>query len=591
MSQSSRSTVRSSLVVALGGFLLGFDSAVVSGVMDPVKNAFDLNSDQVGFTASCLILGAMVGNAVAGPLANRFGRRAVLIATALLFTVSAAWSGLATSFWTLVIARVIGGLGVGAAILIAPIYIAEIAPPASRGRLVSFNQLNIVVGISAAFFSNFFINGAFDGEVAWRWMLGVEAVPAFLYFVLLFSVPCSPRWLLSVGRRGDAEEAIAKLGGDPSDIAGFMDGAEDAPKASKGGVGELFSPRMRRILTLALGLAFFQQVTGINAIFYYAATIFGKAGAATESALMQGILIGLTNLVFTLVALRLIDRAGRRPLLLVGSAGMAIALLTTSFAFRSAAYELTPLIIEKSRTDKQAAFLAPLEGTTFESEQAFIAALDGEAAKSGITGVTLEAFNDRKEDIALASANAIEGEGSATYTLTGDALAAMAANTGLAHLEAAVGVLHDDRASFMAAIKSAAGYAEMDAAERKGFDESSGEVSKKALLINGPLVLIAIMLFIASFAVSLGPVMWAMLSEVFPMHLRGAGISVAGLFNSAVSFTVVQLFPRGLSDLGPDITFLIFGLFAVGAFLFTLKMVPETKGRSLEELERELVIE
>ena len=143
----------------------------------------------------------------------------------------------------------------------------------------------------------------------------------------------------------------------------------------------------------------------------------------------------------------------------------------------------------------------------------------------------------------------------------------------------------------MAAIKSAAGYAEMDAAERKAFDESSGEVSKTALLINGPLVLIAIMLFIASFAVSLGPVMWAMLSEVFPMHLRGAGISVAGLFNSAVSFTVVQLFPRGLSDLGPDITFLIFGLFAVGAFLFTLKMVPETKGRSLEELERELVIE
>lgn len=591
MSQSSRSTVRSSLVVALGGFLLGFDSAVVSGVMDPVKNAFDLNSDQVGFTASCLILGAMVGNAVAGPLANRFGRRAVLIATALLFTVSAAWSGLATSFWTLVIARVIGGLGVGAAILIAPIYIAEIAPPASRGRLVSFNQLNIVVGISAAFFSNFFINGAFDGEVAWRWMLGVEAVPAFLYFVLLFSVPCSPRWLLSVGRRGDAEEAIAKLGGDPSDIAGFMDGAEDAPKASKGGVGELFSPRMRRILTLALGLAFFQQITGINAIFYYAATIFGKAGAATESALMQGILIGLTNLVFTLVALRLIDRAGRRPLLLAGSAGMAIALLTTSFAFRSATYELTPLIIEESRTDKQAAFLAPLEGATFESEQAFLAALDGEAAKSGITGVTLEAFNGRKEDIALASANSIEGEGAATYTLTGDALAAMAANTGLAHLEAAVGVSHDDRASFMAAIESAAGYAEMDAAERKAFDESSGEVSKTALLINGPLVLIAIMLFIASFAVSLGPVMWAMLSEVFPMHLRGAGISVAGLFNSAVSFTVVQLFPRGLSDLGPDITFLIFGLFAVGAFLFTLKMVPETKGRSLEELERELVIE
>ena len=590
MSQSSGSTVRSSLVVALGGFLLGFDSAVVSGVMGPVKEAFDLNSDQVGFTASCLILGAMIGNAVAGPLANRFGRRAILIATALLFTVSAAWSGLATSFWTLVIARVIGGLGVGAAILIAPIYIAEIAPPASRGRLVSFNQLNIVIGISAAFFSNYFINDAFDGEVAWRYMLGVEAVPAFLYFVLLFSVPCSPRWLLSVGRRGDAEEAISSLGGDPSDIAGFTDGADDAPRSPRGSVGELFSPRMRRILTLALALAFFQQITGINAIFYYAATIFEKAGAATESALMQGILIGLTNLVFTLVALRLIDRAGRRPLLIAGSAGMAIALLTTSFAFRSATYELTPRVIEKSRTDKQAAFLAPLEGTTFESEQAFIAALDGEAAESGITGVALEVFNGRKVDIARAAAK-VDGSGASSYTLTGDALAAMASNTGYAHLKAAVGVSHDDRGSFMATIKSAAGYAEMDAGARKAFDERSGDVSKAALLINGPLVLIAIMLFIASFAVSLGPVMWAMLSEVFPMHLRGAGISIAGLFNSAVSFTVVQLFPRFLADLGPDITFLIFGLFAVGAFLFTVKMVPETKGRSLEELERELVIE
>ncbi|MEE2939510.1 MAG: MFS transporter, partial [Planctomycetota bacterium] len=288
-------------------------------------------------------------------------------------------------------------------------------------------------------------------------------------------------------------------------------------------------------------------------------------------------------------ALRMIDRAGRRPLLLMGSAGMAIALLTTSFAFRSATYELTPLIIEKSRTDKQAAFLAPLEGTTFADEQAFIAALDGEAAKSGITGVTLEAFNDRKDDIAKAAASGEEE--SVTYTLPSDALAEMAAESGYSHLEAAVGVTHEERASFMAAIEAAAGYAEMDAEGRKAFDEERGEVSKKALVINGPLVLIAIMLFIASFAVSLGPVMWAMLSEVFPMHLRGVGISVAGLFNSAVSFTVVQLFPRSLSDLGPDTTFLIFGLFAVGAFLFTWKMVPETKGRSLEELERELVIE
>ena len=381
----------------------------------------------------------MIGNAVAGPLANRYGRRAILIATALLFTVSAAWSGLATSFWTLVIARVIGGLGVGAAILIAPIYIAEIALPASRGRLVSFNQLNIVIGISAAFFSNFFINGAFDSAVAWRWMLGVEAVPAFLYFVLLFSVPCSPRWLLSVRRRGEAEDAISKLGGDAADIAGFVDGADESSKAAGGSVGELFSSRMRRILTLALALAFFQQITGINAIFYYAATIFGKAGAATEPALMQGILIGLTNLVFTSSPSALIDRAGRRPSSWWGArdgdrSAHDLVRLPVSHV------RATPLLIEKSRTDKQAAFLAPLEGTTFEDRDSFMAALDGKATERGITGVELEAFTEGKESIANLAAS--DETDAATYELTGEVLAKMAGDTGLAHLQGLGGHPH-----------------------------------------------------------------------------------------------------------------------------------------------------
>lgn len=515
MSQSNRSTVRSSLVVALGGFLLGFDSAVVSGVMDPVKETFSLNDWELGFTASCLIFGAMVGNAFAGPLSNRFGRRAVLVVTALLFTISAAWSGLASSFETLVVARVLGGLGVGGAILIAPIYIAEIAPPESRGRLVSFNQLNIVIGISAAFFSNYFINGSFEEGVAWRWMLGVEAVPAALYFILLFTVPRSPRWLLTQGRDQEAREAIAKLGGDPESADDFIAGFEDAPKGGKGQLGELFSSRMSRILTIALALAFFQQITGINAIFYYAATIFAKAGAATESALMQSILIGLTNLVFTLIAMRLIDRLGRRPLLLMGSAGMAVALLLTSFAFNSATYQVTDDMVTGMRDSGatvQADALGTLAGTTFEDFDSFKAA-----------------FADAVE------ASPLEGE------------------------------------------------------EAEKFAGSASNVSKNALLINGILVLVAIMLFIASFAISLGPVMWAMLSEVFPMHLRGTGISVAGFFNSLVSFTVVQLFPWELENLGPATTFFIFGMLAAASFLFTLLYVPETKGRSLEELERELV--
>ncbi|MEE2941279.1 MAG: sugar porter family MFS transporter, partial [Planctomycetota bacterium] len=464
MSQSPRSTVRSSLVVALGGFLLGFDSAVVNGVMGPVKEAFGLNSDEVGFTASCLILGAMVGNALAGPLANRFGRRAVLIVTALLFTVSAAWSGLATSFWTLVSARLIGGVGVGAALLIAPIYIAEIAPPANRGRLVSFNQLNIVIGISAAFFSNYFINGAFSDAVAWRWMLGVEAIPAFLYFALLFSVPCSPRWLLSVGRRGDAEQAISKLGGDATDIDGFVGGGDEGSSGSRGSLGELFSPRMRRILVLALALGFFQQITGINAIFYYSTTIFGMTGAARDVALGHAILVGIVNVVFTLIAMRLIDRLGRKPLLMIGTAVMAIALFANGAAFSSATYTLNKVATEAlsaTLATETVAGLDELAGQTFDSQPEFLDALRERITPFGEEQLT-------------------------------------------------------------------------------AFETNAEGLAKSALEINGLLVLIAIMAYIAAFAISLGPVMWAMFSEIFPQRLRGLAISVAGFFNSAVSFGVQQ---------------------------------------------------
>lgn len=508
--------VRASLVVAVGGFLLGFDSVVFNGVVEPVRTAFDLDAAAVGFAASCLIFGAMVGNALAGPMANRFGRRTVLQLTALLFTASAVASALAPTYWTLVAARVLGGFGVGGAILIAPIYIAEIAPPKDRGRLVSFNQLNIVIGISAAFFSNYFIDGKFTGDSAWRWMLGVEAVPAALYLLLLFGVPRSPRWLMTQGRTVEAQAAAAALGGD---LDGLGATAADAtgPKVgdTAGQLRQLLSRPMGRILTIALGLAFFQQITGINAIFYYAATIFEKAGAATESALRQGILIGLVNLGFTLVAMRLIDRIGRKPLLLVGSAGMAVALLTTGWGFKNAEYVLAPeTLASLAEGDRagEAAALAPLGGQVFDDYQEFKQAV----------------------------ADAVDG-------------------------------------------------AALDQAARDLASEHRDGLLKGALVIDGALVLVAIMLFIASFAVSLGPVMWAMLSEVFPQGVRGAGISLAGLFNSLVSFTVVQLFPWELDALGPATTFFLYGVLAAAAFVFTVIFVPETKGRSLEELELELV--
>lgn len=515
--------MRSALVVAMGGFLLGFDSAVVSGVMGPVRAEFDLTAAQQGWTGSCLILGAMFGNASAGPLANRFGRRAVLFITALLFTISALGSAVAPSYTTLVLARILGGLAVGAAILIAPIYIAEIAPPAKRGRLVSFNQLNIVVGISAAFYSNELINAYLPGDAAWRWMLGVEAVPAALYFLLLFTVPRSPRWLLSKSRREEAKGAICVLQGleDPTDAIAAVENdiAISKEKAASGAqrsqLSELFSSKMSRIMTIALGLAFFQQISGINAIFYYAATIFSKAGAGLESSLRQGTLIGLVNLVFTLIAMRYIDRVGRKPLLLIGTAGVSIALLVTSSAFRSAEYVQTPEALaglQKGGHPELVEALSGLNGTVFPDRDGYAAAIT----------TSLEAAAPSPEATAA-------------------------------------------------------------------FAEAQPGLVKDALVINGLMVLLAIMLFIASFAVSLGPVMWAMLAEVFPDNLRGAGISVAGLFNSLVSFTVVQLFPWELERFGPATTFLVFGLFGALGFLFTIFFVPETKGRSLGELEQELV--
>jgi len=201
-----------SFIVALGGFLLGFDSAVISGAISGIRTYFEMSDWELGFSVGCVIFGAMAGNILAGPMSDRFGRKNILLITAMLFTISALWSATATTYVTFVIARIIGGIGIGGAILIAPIYIAEIAPPKLRGSLVSLNQLNIVIGISVAYFSNYFLKDL-DGE-SWRWMLGVEAIPALLYFIALFAVPRSPRWLIKrLNLVEIARKTLIKIGG------------------------------------------------------------------------------------------------------------------------------------------------------------------------------------------------------------------------------------------------------------------------------------------------------------------------------------------------------------------------------------------
>jgi len=437
--------------VALGGFLVGFDATVISGAVPFLRDYFGLGgtsgSLELGWAVSCLGWGAMAGNLAAGMLSDRLGRKRLLLLTSLLFLVSALTASLSTNFVVFVAARICGGLGVGAALLTAPVYIAEIAPARIRGSLVSLNQLMIVIGISISFFSNYFLLSL--GQESWRWMLGVQAIPAGVYFLLLLLVPESPRWLLSQSREAGARAVLVMVHGAAAAERELLDIKSGLGlQARRFAVRELLTGRLRKVMIFGLGIAFFQQATGINAIFYYLPTIFAQTGGELSSAFGQSIFVGLVNVGMTIVAIWLIDRLGRKPLLCVGIVGMAVSLLTIGWAFQT--------------------------------------------------------------------------------------------------------------------VQAAAG--------------AQPQVSHPGV------VWVAIAAFVASFAVSLGPVMWVMLSEIFPNEERAAAIAVVGFWNSLVSATVTLLFPKELATWGPGGTFLCYGLLAVAGLTFIVLLAPETKGKSLEEL-------
>ena len=497
-------TIMISLIVALGGFLLGFDSAVISGAVKGITIYFEMTEWMLGFAVGCVVFGAMAGNLLAGPMADRFGRKNILIIVAALFTISATWSAMATGYTEFIIARIIGGVGIGGAILIAPIYIAEIAPPKLRGSLVSFNQLNIVIGISVAYFSNYFLVNI-EGE-SWRWMLGVEAIPAAIYFLALWTVPKSPRWLIQKLNKVElARKILMKIGGEEYaevTINEIQRGVEK--KEEKGKLADILQSKYATIMIIALGIAFFQQITGINAVFYYAPTIFEQAGGSTDSSFLQAIVVGLTNLVFTFVAIWLIDKLGRKPLLLIGTTFMTVALLMATFAFNNASYDFNE--------------------------------------------TTLAKVSDQEVQIALTDLQ---------------------------------GISYNGQADLFEAVK-----------ERLNEDQflvfKRNEITN-FININATLVLIAILLYVASFAISLGPVMWTLMSEIFPSKIKGIAISVVGFFNSLVSFSVTQVFPWELSNLGPTVTFALYALLSFCAILFVYKFVIETKGKTLEEVEELLI--
>ena len=353
------------MVVALGGFLMGFDASVISGVVGFIELEFALTKIQLGWSVASLTLTATLAMMIAGPLSDRIGRRPVLKIAAALFAVSAVASAVAPNFLFLVIARMIGGFGVGAALIIAPVYIAEIAPAELRGRMVSFNQLNIVIGISVAFFSNYLILslGQSDlalaetmrfGEWGWRWMLGVETLPAIVYLFALMFVPESPRWLAMRGREEEALKILEKVSG-PAQARQDLQVVHDSLAAGSAGKGasvrQLFRPAMRLVLTIGIAVAVLQQITGINSVFFYAPMIFEQSGIGTDASFMQAVLVGIVNLVFTIVAMLFIDKFGRRPLLGIGLAGIAICMFTLSYGFGSATYKFNQGSVDNRGVD------------------------------------------------------------------------------------------------------------------------------------------------------------------------------------------------------------------------------------------------
>lgn len=429
-----------SVVAALGGLLFGFDTAVISGTINFIQLYFGLSETGLGWTVSSLLFGCIAGVFLAGKMGDLYGRKKVLMLAALLFFVSAAGSASAHVLAFFITARILGGLAVGIASILSPMYIAELAPAKYRGTLVSLNQLAIVIGILVAFFSNYLLVGS--GENNWRWMLLVMAAPAVLLFFSLFLVPESPRWLVARNRNEEALKVLIKTSGPELAQSELKEIQHTLKNLEESTFSDLFAPKIKPLLFIGIILAVFQQITGINTIMYYAPKIFANVGQSNDSALLQTILIGGTNLVFTLIAMVLIDRFGRKRLIAVGSTGMMLML----------------------------------------------------------TGLSALFFTNHT---------------------------------------------------------------------------------------SGVLVLVFILGYIAFFAASLGPALWVISAELFPNRLRSKGMSIA-IVSLWIACTIVTIaFPIMLEKLSGGITFLIFALICLANLAYVLKYVPETKGKTLEELERE----
>jgi MFS transporter, SP family, arabinose:H+ symporter len=324
--------IKVSTVAALGGLLFGFDTAIISGTIPYITSYFDLDEYMLGWAVSSILIGCAVGAALAGKLADRYGRKAILIACAILFALSGVGAACSFDLWSLVVFRLIGGLGVGAAAMVSPMYIAEIAPAKWRGRLVAFYQLAIVSGILLAYYSNYLFDDIGDNN--WRWMFASQAAPSLLFLLLLLLVPESPRWLVKTGRAEKAAHIIWKISGEEQTIVTLQEIERSFASTTTFSFFELFDKKYFPVVCIGIMIAVFQQVTGINSILYYAPVIFKETGLDSASSLLQTIGIGFVNVIATFIAIGFVDRVGRKNFLLAGCLIMGLSLVAVALCFR-----------------------------------------------------------------------------------------------------------------------------------------------------------------------------------------------------------------------------------------------------------------
>ena len=430
-------------VAALAGLLFGYDTGVISGAILFIKDQFKLTPGLEEGVVSAVLLGAFLGAVLSGSIADRFGRRRVIMATAVLFAVGAIGASLANSVGMLIIFRLLIGVAIGVASYTAPLYISEISPSNVRGALVSLNQLMITCGIVVSYIVDYVL----AGSSSWRWMFALGAVPAVILLLGMLSLFDSPRWLVSQNRVDEAREVLGKMREEGEDINKEIKKIEKSLKAKTGSWKEVFEPWVRPAILVGIGLMFFQQATGINTIIYYAPTIFEFAGFASHKvSILATVGVGVVNVLMTVVAIWLIDKVGRKPLLYIGMAGMAISLGFLGFAFS------------------------------------------------------------------------------------------------LPTLSSALKII---------AVLSVMGY-------------------------------------IASFAVSLGPIAWLIIAEIYPLKIRGRGMSLATASNWGFNLIVAATFLTLINKLGKPGAFWLYAILSVAGLIFTHLFVPETKGKTLEEIEEHM---